>query len=109
MPLTTIVVMVDDLDPEYLECCSTPIIGQLAKDGFLVEGKAMVPTVTNVNNVSLVTASYPETHGITSNYWFNRQTASEVYMESGEFVECESMFQRAEAVEVTRLLCSGGS
>ena len=104
MPLTTIVVMVDGLDPEYLECCTTPILGQLARDGFLAEGKAMVPTVTNVNNVSLVTASYPETHGITSNYWFNRQTASEVYMESGEFVECESMFQRAEAVGARSLL-----
>ena len=49
MPQTTIVIMVDGLDPEYLETCSMPILRQLAADGFMVEGKAMVPTVTNVN------------------------------------------------------------
>ncbi len=64
----------------------------------------MMPTVTNVNNVSLVTASYPQAHGITSNYWFDRQTASEHYMESGEFVESETMFQRATAVGARSLL-----
>ena len=104
MPLTTIVIMVDGLDPEYLESCSTPILRQLAEDGFMVEGKAMMPTVTNVNNVSLITGSYPQTHGITSNYWFNRQTGSELYMESGEFIKTETMFQRAEAQGARSLL-----
>ena len=96
MPLTTVVIMVDGLDPEYLESCSTPFLRQLAEDGFMVEGNAMVPTVTNVNNVSLITGSYPQTHGITTNYWFNRETGSELYMESGEFIKNETMFQRAE-------------
>ena len=104
MPLTTIVIMVDGLDPEYLESCSTPILRQLAEGGFMVEGNAMVPTVTNVNNVSLITGSYPQAHGITTNYWFNRQTASEVYMESGDFIEIETMFQRAEAQGARSLL-----
>ena len=104
MPLTTVMVMVDGLDPEYLESCSTPILRQLAKDGFMVEGKAMMPTVTNVNNVSLVTGSYPETHGITSNYWFNRQADAEFYMESEEFVQSETMFQRAASMGARSLL-----
>ena len=64
----------------------------------------MMPTVTNVNNVSLITASYPETHGITSNYWLNRETGEEAYMESGEYVEAESMFQRAGKVGARSLL-----
>ena len=104
MPLTTIVVMVDGFDPEYLEHCPAPRLQELAKSGFMVEAKAMMPTVTNVNNVSLVTASYPETHGITSNYWFNRRTATELYMESGEYIECETMFQRATARGARSLL-----
>ena len=104
VPLTTVMVMVDGLDPEYLESCSTPILRQLAKDGFMVEGKAMMPTVTNVNNVSLVTGSYPETHGITSNYWFNRQADAEFYMESEEFVQSETMFQRAKSMGARSLL-----
>jgi len=104
VPLTTILVMVDGLDPDYLECCPTPRLRELADGGFMVEGKALMPTVTNVNNVSMVTASYPQTHGITSNYWFDRQSVSEYYMESGEFVKSETMFQRAQARGARSLL-----
>ncbi len=118
--MTTVVVMVDGLDPEYLEGNSMPRLMELGRDGFMVEGRAMMPTVTNVNNVSLVTACYPEDHGITSNYWFNRQDASEHYMESAEFLEQATMFQRAEQLglrsllvtakdKLRRLLCVGTS
>jgi len=92
---TTVVIVIDGFDPEYLERCPTSNLRDLARQGFMTEVRAMMPTVTNVNNVSLVTASYPEAHGITSNYWFNRETGAEVYMESGEYVEAETMFQRA--------------
>ena len=95
MTKPTIVMMIDGLDPEYLEACSPPGILELGRRGFSVEGKAMMPTVTNVNNVSLVTANYPEVHGITSNYWFNRAQGNESYMESGDFVQSPTMFQRA--------------
>ena len=104
MPLTTVIIVVDGLDPEYLESCSTPILRQLAEDGFMVEGKGMVPTVTNVNNVSLITGGYPQTHGITPNYWLDQQTGTESYMESGEYIESETMFQRAEALGARSLL-----
>ena len=92
---TTVIIMVDGFDPEYLDACPAPNIRALAKEGFITEGRAMMPTVTNVNNVSLVTASYPETHGITTNYWSNRETGQEVYMESGEFIQAKTMFQLA--------------
>ena len=95
MPLTTVLVMIDGFDPEYFNCCPMPNIRELARQGFMVEGKGMMPTVTNVNNVSLVTASYPEAHGITSNYWLNQDDGREFYMESGEFIKAETMFQRA--------------
>ena len=104
MPLTTVVIMVDGLDPEYLESCSTPVLRQLAEDGFMVEAKGMVPTVTNVNNVSLITGSYPKIHGITTNYWLDQENDTEFYMESGEFIETETMFQRAEAQGARSLL-----
>ena len=38
-----------------------------------------LPSVTNVNNVSLITASYPEVHGISSNYRLVRETGEEIY------------------------------
>ena len=95
MTLTTVLVMIDGFDPEYVESSPMSNLRQLAKQGFITEAKAMMPTVTNVNTVSLVTASYPEAHGITSNYWLNREDGKEYYMESGEFILAESMFQRA--------------
>jgi len=58
-------------------------------------GRAIVPTVTNVNNTSIVTASFPEVHGITSNYFLDPQTGREVYMESSEFLLTETIFRRA--------------
>ncbi len=104
MPLTTVVIMIDGLDPEYLESCDVPRLRELAAGGFMVEGKAMMPTVTNVNNVSLITASYPLSHGITSNYWLDRENGVEHYMEAGDLVESPNMFQRAQAVGARSLL-----
>lgn len=106
MAKTTVIVMVDGFDPEYQGHCPTPFLEQVAKQGFMVRGKAMMPTVTNVNNTSLVTASYPASHGIVSNYWLDRQEGSEVYMESAEFVQAETMFQRATKQGARSLLVS---
>ena len=106
MSKTTVIVMVDGFDPEYQGYCPTPNLHELAKQGFMVQGKGMMPTVTNVNNTSLVTASYPETHGIVSNYWLDRANNTEVYMESGEYVRAETMFQRATKQGARSLLVS---
>ena len=104
MSKTTVLVMIDGFDPQYLAQCPIPNMRELADHGFLVEASAMMPTVTNVNNASLVTSSYPETHGITSNYWLDRDTGSETYMESAEYIRAESMFQKADQVGARSLL-----
>ena len=104
MSNTTIVVLIDGLDPEYLDACHAPNLAAMARRGFRVNGRGMTPSVTNVNNVSLVTGSYPETHGITSNYLLDRQLNEEFYMESGEFLRAETMFQRASAAGMRSLL-----
>ena len=104
MSKTTILMMVDGLDPEYLEVCPTPTLRDLATQGFMTEGTAMVPTVTNVNNASMLTAQYPSTHGITSNYWLDRERETEAYMESGQFIEADTIFERAAALGRRSLL-----
>ena len=95
MTETTVVICIDGFDPEYLDACEAPNLRELAREGFLSIGQGMMPSVTNVNNVSLVTASYPEVHGINSNYRLVRETGQEIYMESGEYILAETMFQRA--------------
>ena len=104
MPPTTVVICIDGLDPVYLEACETPNIRELGRKGFLKMGRAMMPTVTNVNNVSLVTASYPEAHGINSNYHHLRESGEGTYMESGEYILTQTMFQRAKEQGKTSVL-----
>ena len=102
----TVVICVDGLDPEYLDACETPVLRHMGRQGFLKIGRCVMPSVTNVNNVSLVTASYPMAHGICSNYRLVRETGEEGYLESSEFVLAESMFQRAGAQGNTSILAT---
>ena len=104
MPKTTVLICIDGLDPEYLDACDVPNLRRLGHEGFLKIGQSMMPSVTNVNNVSLVTASYPEVHGISSNYRLVRESGDEVYMESGEYILAETLFQRATSQGRTSIL-----
>ena len=93
--MTTVVICVDGLDPEYLAACETPHLDDLGRRGFSTVGRCMMPSVTNVNNVSVVTGLYPESHGISSNYRLVRETGEEVYMESGDYILSTTLFQKA--------------
>ena len=104
MSRPTVVICVDGFDPEYLEACDTPNLREMGRRGFLKTGRCVMPSVTNVNNVSLLTASYPEIHGISSNYRLVRETGEEVYMESSEYLLAQTAFQRAQALGRTSLL-----
>ena len=104
MTAPTIIILIDGFDPEYPAACPAPALDAVARAGFRVVGRGMTPSVTNVNNVSLVTGSYPERHGITSNYWLDKERGQELYMESGEFLCADTMFRRAAAVGMRSLL-----
>jgi phosphonoacetate hydrolase len=92
MPLK-IIVCLDGTGREYIEKADTPNLDAIAESGFHTIGKAVVPTVTNVNNTTIVTSSFPDEHGITSNYYYDPSTRSGVYMESSEFILKETMFR----------------
>ncbi len=94
MPRTTILVMIDGLDPEYLDACPTPNLRRFAEAGFHVSGSGMMPSVTNVNNTSMATGHYPALHGIVSNYWLDRRAGIEQYVESGEFIRSDTIFDQ---------------
>ena len=104
MSNTTVIMCIDGLDPEYLDAWKMPILGGLSRKGFHVTGCCMMPSVTNVNNVSLITASYPETHGICSNFWFDSVLGEGTYFESGKDILTETIFQRAHSLEKTSIL-----
>ena len=99
-----VVICIDGLDPDYLEACETPNLDEMARKGFLAFGLSMMPSVTNVNNVSLVTGRYPSEHGIASNYLRSSETGGGQYMESADYVRAESLFERAASLGKRSLL-----
>jgi phosphonoacetate hydrolase len=91
----TLLILIDGFGPEYLDWSDMPNLRRLAAAGFYREGKAVLPSVTNVNNASVVTAAFPEVHGIVANFYFDPATGEHVLMESGEFLECPTLFEEA--------------
>ena len=102
-----LIICVDGMGPEYVERAHTPVLGRLAAEGFATRVTSVIPSVTNVNNVSIITGVPPSAHGITSNYCIDRTTGKEQYMESPAFLRCETVLQRARKLGMrTALLTS---
>jgi len=99
-----LIICVDAMGPAYLAGARTPVLDRLAEEGFAVTVKSMIPSVTNVNNVSIITGAAPSVHGITSNYMIDRATGREQYMESPEFLRCRTVLQRARKAGMTTAL-----
>ena len=90
MSRKAILICIDGCGLDYLE-----EVTFFSKRGCFFEGNSMVPSVTNVNNVSILTGKYPDEHGITSNYYYDRETGKEVYMESPKFIRAKTLLERA--------------
>lgn len=90
----TIVICFDGFGPDYLEQAETPTFDRLGEAGRLVIGSCQFPTVTNVNNVSILTGARPADHGINANFAVGPQ-GEEIYMESPEMIRVPTFLQRA--------------
>jgi len=78
----TVVVCIDGLDPSYLESGVTsdilPTMVSWLKNGFHTTGQCAMPSVTNTNNVSIITGMPSNVHGINGNYYLDKSTGEEV-------------------------------
>ena len=77
----TVVVCIDGFDPTYLtsgiEKGTTPTMARWVQQGFHATAKSAMPSVTNTNNVSIVTGMPPSVHGISGNYYLDKATGEE--------------------------------
>lgn len=77
----TVVVCVDGFDPEYLrrgiEEGILPNLSRFTKSGFHTTAKCAMPSVTNPNNVSIITGVPTSVHGIAGNFYLDRDTGEE--------------------------------
>ena len=91
---TRVVCCLDGLDPAYLAATETLEWDRIAAAGATGECQGAVPSLTNVNNVGIVTGTHPEEHGITGNTCFDREAGEQVYMEDPSYLCRETCFER---------------
>ena len=80
----TVVVCIDGCDPEYFRHgLARGILRAVEKfrtNGCFYTSRAVVPTFTNPNNLSIVTGVSPAVHGISGNFFLDPETGQEVMM-----------------------------
>ena len=104
------VVCIDGGDPEYLETGVRdgiiPNIVRFAKEGFSQVAQGSMPSFTCPNNMSIVTGTEPEIHGISGNFYIDPESGEPVVMTGPELLRsCSIMseFSRegAKVVSIT--------
>jgi phosphonoacetate hydrolase len=62
-----------------------------------LDGRGVLPSLTNVNHISLLTGTYPARHGLSTNFFYDRATRTDVFMEQVSFVQEPLVFERFKA------------
>jgi len=99
-----VVICLDGISWDYIRAAKTPNLDDVAHSGTASECDGVVPTVTNVNAASILTGEFPETHGISSNWYYDEQLGREVYMDSWKYLTCRTLLQRAKEQGARTLL-----
>ena len=96
-----LIFVIDGCAPEYLTEKTAPDIFRLAKQdgGFVKTVQAAVPTVTNVNHACILSGAFPEDTHVIGNYYYNRQTGEQGFIESHGFMKAPTILQRYQAAE----------
>lgn len=92
-----VVGMIDGFGMDYYDQSSMPVLKSMARAGLFQKVKAVYPTVTNSNNVSICCGAWPKDHGITGNSYFDEKTGEADYMESADFIRVPTILERAAA------------
>lgn len=97
-----VVICLDGSEPGYIERAIeagvAPNLARLMKTGTSTTALAVVPTFTNPNNLSIVTGRPPAVHGISGNFFFDREAGVEVMMNDAKFLRVPTIlaqFQQA--------------
>ena len=90
-----VVVCVDGGDPAYFDQSrrdgAVPNLQRFTRDGFSAVAESVIPSLTNPNNMSIVTGSPQSVHGISGNYFLDPETGAEVMMNEPKFLRSSSV------------------
>ena len=90
-----VVVCIDGGDPAYIahgvEAGIIPNIARYMREGFSTIARGTMPSFTCPNNMSIVTGCPASVHGISGNYYLNRETNEPVVMTGPELLRVRSV------------------
>lgn len=101
-----IVVMIDGFGEKYYRQAQMPFLNKMEKEGIYKVVPSIMPAVTNVNNMSIATGTWPAENGITGNVYFDEKQQKEVYIEDPSILLKPSLFQKALAKGIKTALLS---
>ena len=82
---------------------SMPFMKSMISKSTYEIGKCAMPSFTNVNNMSIVTGTTPDVHGICGNFFFNPDDGKETLMNDDSFLRVSTIFEAFEnGLGVTR-------
>jgi phosphonoacetate hydrolase len=102
-----VIAMMDGFGIDYYRRSEMPALKGMAGDGFFKEGRAVYPTLTNANNVSIVCGAWPERHGVTTNCYYDEAAGTTRFLEDRSFLLSPTLFEKArrEGVKSALLTC----
>ena len=120
----TVVFVIDGGAPRYiddaLERGLMPALhGMLAGGGVYRVGRGCMPSLTNPNNMSIVTGVPPSGHGIAGNHYFDAESQAEVQLSDPKFLRTDTIHAAIQSAgarvlmvtakdKLRRLLARGG-
>lgn len=91
-----VVVCVDGGDPAYLSAAANsgviPNTQRFMREGFSAISHCVMPSFTCPNNISIATGSPPTVHGISGNFYLDRETGEAVVMTGPELLRSRTIF-----------------
>lgn len=87
--------VIDGCGPAYLTRETAPSIYALAEQegSFAKTVEGAVPTVTNVNHACIMSGLFPEDTHVVGNYYYNRQTGEQGFIEGKGFMKAPTVFE----------------
>ena len=87
-----VVVCIDGSEPAYIEQAVAagrmPFTAGMLARGADLRARCVVPSFTNPNNLSIVSGAPPAVHGISGNFFYDREADAEVMMNDPRFLRC---------------------
>jgi phosphonoacetate hydrolase len=100
-----VIIMFDGFGMSYFNNAPMPYLKAMIQKGFFKQVSALMPTVTNANNTSICTSTFPEVNGISGNFFLNDK-GQEEFMEDKHLVRSPTIFQKLKKYKVKSALIS---